>query len=64
MDGWWGGGRGVTYYSLNRLLASIYIVSEEQVIRFWGKPCKLEQPQQVIILPVHIPYYLDGRRQL
>lgn len=43
------------------LLSSIDIISQKQIIRCWGIPKEREYSQQIIVLPVNIPYYLNGR---
>lgn len=39
---------------LQRLLASIDVVSEEEVVRFWREAAVLEQAEEVIVLPVYV----------
>lgn len=39
---------------LERLLASVYVVSQEEVVRFWGEATVLEQAEKIIVLPVNI----------
>ena len=40
--------------SLQRLLATVHIVPEEQVVGFGGKSSVLKEPQKVIILSVDV----------
>lgn len=40
--------------SLQGLLATINVVTEEQVVGFWGETAVLKKSQQVIVLPVYI----------
>jgi hypothetical protein len=39
---------------LERLLATIDVVAQEQVIRFWGKAAVFEQTEEIIVLAVDI----------
>ena len=39
---------------LERLLASIYVVAEEEVVCFWWETAVFEQPKKVIVLTVYI----------
>jgi hypothetical protein len=39
---------------LERLLSSVDIISEEEVVGLWGERPVLEQTQQVVILAVNI----------
>ena len=41
---------------LETLLSSVHVVTQKQVVRLRGKPSVFEQSQQVVILPVDIPY--------
>ena len=43
-------------YCLNRLLSSIDVISQEQVVSFRRETSVLEQPQQIIVLSMHITY--------
>lgn len=38
------------------LLASVYIVSQEQVVALWRKAAILKKPQQVVVLPMNITW--------
>lgn len=42
--------------SLQRLLASVYIVPKEQVVALWWKAPIFKKPQQVIVLPMNITW--------
>jgi len=42
------------------LLASIHIVAQEQIVGLRWKPSILEQPQQIIVLPVDVSADFDG----
>ena len=48
-------------YGLERLLASVYVVSEEQVVALRRKAAHLEQTNEIRILSMYISYYLDWR---
>lgn len=39
---------------LQRLLATIYVISKKQVVGFWGESSIFKQPQQVIVLAVNV----------
>lgn len=39
---------------LERLLASIYVISKEEVVRLWRETTILEEPKQVIVLAVNV----------
>lgn len=39
---------------LQGLLASVHIVTQEQVVALWGEATILEQPQEVVVLTVDI----------
>ena len=41
---------------LQGLLASVYIVAQEQVVALWWKAPVFEQPQKIIVLPVNITW--------
>ena len=41
---------------LQGLLASVYIVAQEQVVALWWKAPIFKQPQQIIVLPMHITW--------
>lgn len=42
-----------------RLLAAVDIVSEEEVVGFWGETAVFEEAQKVVVLPVNITAYLE-----
>jgi hypothetical protein len=46
---------------LKRLLASVDIISEEEVVGFRWKPAVLEQTQKIVVLAVNITAYLSIR---
>ncbi len=48
----------------NALLPAVDIVPEEQIVGLEGQPAELEQPEQVEILTVDVPAYLEWRAQL
>lgn len=48
--------------ALDPLPSSIHVVPQEQVARLGRMPTVLEQPQQVVILAMNIPAYLNGCR--
>lgn len=37
-----------------RLFATVDVIAQEKVVRFWWESTVLEQPEQVIVLPVDI----------
>ena len=39
---------------LKRLLATVDVIAEEEVVRFWRESTVFEQPEQVIVLPVNV----------
>lgn len=39
---------------LERLLAAVHVVAEEQVVGLWREAAVLEQPQQVCVLAVDV----------
>lgn len=39
---------------LQGLLASVYVVAQEQVVALWWKASIFKQPEQIIVLPVNI----------
>ena len=39
---------------LEGLLATVYIVAQEEVVGFWWKAAILEQPKQVVVLSMNI----------
>ena len=41
---------------LERLFATVHVIAQEQVVRFWREPAVLEQAQQVVILPVDVAW--------
>ena len=41
-----------------RLLASVYIVAEKEIVGFWRKAAVFEQAQEVVILSMNITAYL------
>ena len=45
--------------SLQRLLATIDVVSEEEVVCFWWEATVLEQSKQIIVLPVNVATNLE-----
>mmetsp|Transcript_17525 Transcript_17525/g.54741 ORF Transcript_17525/g.54741 Transcript_17525/m.54741 type:complete len:529 (-) Transcript_17525:13-1599(-) len=51
-------------YRLERLLPAVDVVPEEEVVRLGREPPVLEQPQQVVVLPVNVPADLYRRLQL
>lgn len=44
-----------------RLLASVYIVAEEEVVGLWWETSVLEQAQEVVVLAVNITTYLCAK---
>ena len=42
--------------SFQRLLSSVYVVAEKQVIGFWRKPAVLEESEKVVILAVNVTF--------
>jgi len=48
---------------LERLLASIDIVAEKEVVCFWGKAAILEQTEEVIVLPVDVACMRSSRQR-
>jgi len=49
---------------LERLLAAVHVVAEEQVVGLGREAPVLEEPQQVVVLPVDVAADLDGRLEL
>ena len=49
--------------SLQRLLASIYVITEEEIIGFRGKSAILEESKEVVVLAMDIATDL-GRSQI
>ena len=45
---------------LQRLLATIDVVTEEEVVGLWGEAAIFEEPQQVVVLAVDISADLKG----
>jgi hypothetical protein len=43
---------------LERLLASVYIIAEEEIVCFWWEAAVLEEAEKVIVLSVYIAAYL------
>lgn len=41
---------------LQRLLASVYIIAQEQVVALRRKASVFKQPQKIIVLPVNVPW--------
>lgn len=39
---------------LQRLLPSVYVVSQEQVVAFWGEASVFKEPEEIIVLTVDI----------
>jgi len=48
---------------LERLFASIDIVTEKEVVCFWGKAAILEQAEEVVILPVDVACTRSSRQR-
>ena len=46
-------------YRFERLLASVNIVTKEQVIALRRKSTILEQSQEIIVLPVNVPFHAE-----
>lgn len=44
---------------LERLLATVHVVSEKEVVCFWGKAAVLEEAQEVIVLSVDVATDLE-----
>ena len=49
---------------LKRLLASVDVVTQEEVVGLGREPAVLEQPEQVVVLPVDVTADLDRRLEL
>ena len=43
-------------YCLERLLATVDVISQEQVVRLWREAAVFEQSEQIVILAVYITY--------
>ena len=43
-------------HSLDRLLSTVDVVTQKQVVRFGRETSVLEDPQQVIVLAMHVTY--------
>jgi len=41
---------------LERLFSSVDIVTQEEVVCFWGETAILEQPQEIVVLSVNVTY--------
>lgn len=39
---------------LQRLLATVYVVAEEEIVGLWGETAILEQAEEVVVLTVNI----------
>ena len=50
-------------YSFKGLLPSIYVVTEEKIIRFWWEAAVLEEAEEVVVLAVDISANLCKRRE-
>jgi hypothetical protein len=48
---------------LERLLATVDVIAQEDVVGLGGEAAILEQSEQIVVLPVHIPANLDGSLQ-
>lgn len=48
---------------LQGLLASVYIVAEEQVVALWWEATIFKKPEQVIVLPVDITWWETSRSE-
>lgn len=46
---------------LQGLLASVYIVAEEQVVALWWEAAIFKKPEQIIVLPVDITWWDTSR---
>jgi len=46
------------------LLAAVHVVTQEQVVSFWGVSTIFKQSKQVSELAVHVTANLDGRFEL
>ena len=50
--------------ALDRLFATIDVVSQEEVVRVGRVPCQVKKPEKVFVLSVDIAHDLDGRTEL
>lgn len=41
-------------YGFQRLLASVHVVAQEQVVAFWRKAAVFEQTQQIVVLAMDV----------
>lgn len=48
---------------LQRLLPSVHVVAQEQVVGLWREAAVLEEPQQVCVLSVDITWRTERRRR-
>lgn len=48
---------------LQRLLSSVDVIAQKEVVRLWGKAAVLEQTQQIIILSVDVTCRVGGRER-
>jgi len=51
-------------YSFQRLLSTIHIVPQKEIVCFRGKATVLKESQKVIVLPMDVPTNLEGGLQL
>jgi hypothetical protein len=49
---------------LERLLATVDIVTKEEVVGFWGEAAVLEETEKVVVLAVNVTTNLDGCLEL
>lgn len=48
-------------YGLKGLLASVYIVTQEEVVCLWGETTIFEEAQQIVVLSMNIAANLDEK---
>lgn len=48
---------------LQRLLSSVDVIAQKEVVRLWGKAAVLEQTQQIIILSVDVTCEREKRKE-
>jgi hypothetical protein len=51
-------------HRFDRLFATVDVVAQEEVVGIWREPCKLKQPQHVVVLPMHVSNNLVVRERV
>ena len=45
--------------AFDRLFSTVDVISEEEVVGLWWEAAILEDPEEIVVLPVHITYKLN-----